>query len=162
MLLTVHPVTHETARRGSQIALSRAEHGHHRPHYSRGRRGTAGRACDRPPSEDCARRDCSAVGMAAHKAEVVRSRDVAGPRRNLGFRRSSSPFGTTELKRSHVHSQPPYGPEELLASDRNIVVVLGLSGSWILGIDRSLHRRRNPPCLTFALSEVPVVRDVRV
>ena len=161
--LTMHPdARRRIVRRGAPEALSRAEHGHHRPHYSRGRRGTAGRACDRPPSEDCARRDCGAVGMAAHKAEVVRSRDVAGRCRNLGFPRSSSPFRTTEPERPHVHSQPPYGREELLASDRYIVLVLVLCGLSVLGTDRSLHRRRIPPCLTFALAKVPVVGGVRV
>ena len=144
-MLTMHPdARRRIVRRGTPEALSRAEHGHHRPHHSRGRRGAAGRACDRPPSEDRARRDCSAVGMAAREAEVVRSRDEAGPRRNLDAPRSSPPFGTTELERAHAHRQPPSRREELLVRDSYIDLVLVHRERPIPEGDRWLDRRRDP------------------
>lgn len=144
--LTMWPdARRHVVRRGTPEALSRAEHCHDRPHHGRGRRGTAGRACDRPPPEDRARRDCSAVGMAACEAQVARSRDVAGPRRNLGAPRSSSPFGTTELERAYAYPQPPSRREELLVRDWYIDLVLVNPERPILEVDRRLDRRRGPP-----------------
>jgi hypothetical protein len=96
-------------------------------------------------SEDRAQWNRSAVGMAAREPQVARSRDVAGPGRNLGVPRSSPPFGTTELERPHAHPRPPSRREELLVRDWYINLVFVHLDRSILEGDRWLDRRRGPP-----------------